>query len=218
MGYPLRLYEPNCVYEITCRTIQGRYLLRPSPEANDLILGIIGRAQVLYPEVAVFEFVFLSTHSTWLLSGRADPSELARFVGYVNGSISLELGKLHDWPGALWERPARPIPITDDLALRRRHKYLVEQGCKEGLVESPYHWPGASSIPAHCRNRRLRGRRFNRDEQTRATRRARRAGEKPPPATTFAEHYDVTLSKLPHWADKSDDAYAAAMRRLVREV
>jgi hypothetical protein len=34
--------------EITTRTLQGRLLLKPSPELTDIILGIIGKAQSLY--------------------------------------------------------------------------------------------------------------------------------------------------------------------------
>ena len=29
---------------ITCRTVQGRFLLRPGHQINDIILGILGRA------------------------------------------------------------------------------------------------------------------------------------------------------------------------------
>ncbi len=43
---PLRYIPPGSVVEVTSRTIQGRLLLRPSPEVNDIILGVIGRGQV----------------------------------------------------------------------------------------------------------------------------------------------------------------------------
>ena len=44
--------------EVTCRTIQGRLLMRPSPLLNDIILGVLGRAQRLYPlEVVAYSFL-----------------------------------------------------------------------------------------------------------------------------------------------------------------
>jgi hypothetical protein len=50
MGRKLR-YIPDggAVVEVTCRTLHGRLLLRPSLELNDIAAGILGRAQRLYP-------------------------------------------------------------------------------------------------------------------------------------------------------------------------
>jgi hypothetical protein len=48
MPRPLRFVPGNALVEITTRTLQGRLLLRPSPELNDLVLGIVGRAQDRY--------------------------------------------------------------------------------------------------------------------------------------------------------------------------
>ena len=53
--------EEGAMVEVSCRTIQSRYLLRPSPALNEIILGVIVRAQRLYP-LEVSGFVFPSTH------------------------------------------------------------------------------------------------------------------------------------------------------------
>ena len=37
------------IAEVTIRTIQGRYLMEPMPENTDLLLGVIGRAQIPWP-------------------------------------------------------------------------------------------------------------------------------------------------------------------------
>jgi hypothetical protein len=34
--------------EVTMRTVHGRFLLRPSRTVNDLVVGVIGRAQRKY--------------------------------------------------------------------------------------------------------------------------------------------------------------------------
>ena len=62
MGRKLRyLPEEGALVEVTCRTLQGRLLLRPSPELNDIAAGVLGRAQRLYP-VDLIAISLLSTH------------------------------------------------------------------------------------------------------------------------------------------------------------
>jgi hypothetical protein len=48
MARPLRFVPPNSIVEVTTRTMQGRLLLRPSPELTEIILGIIGKAQNMH--------------------------------------------------------------------------------------------------------------------------------------------------------------------------
>jgi hypothetical protein len=67
MPRPLRFIPEHSLVEITTRTIQGRLLLKPSPELTDLILGIIGKAQALYG-MTIHAFVMVSTHAHLLLS------------------------------------------------------------------------------------------------------------------------------------------------------
>ena len=40
--------EEGTLFEITARTFQGRFLLVPSAELNEIILGALGRAQRPY--------------------------------------------------------------------------------------------------------------------------------------------------------------------------
>ncbi len=50
MGRRLRFIPPEgALVEVTCRTVQGRFLLTPSADLNEIILGVLGRAQRLYP-------------------------------------------------------------------------------------------------------------------------------------------------------------------------
>jgi hypothetical protein len=50
MSRPLRFIpEEGALVEITCRTIHSRYLLRPDPTLNEIVLGVLGRAQRLHP-------------------------------------------------------------------------------------------------------------------------------------------------------------------------
>ena len=53
--------DGGALVEVTCRTIQGRLLLCPSPQLNDIVLGVLGRAQREYP-AEVVAFAFASNH------------------------------------------------------------------------------------------------------------------------------------------------------------
>jgi hypothetical protein len=96
MGRKLR-YIPDggALVEITCRTLQGRPLLRPSPELNDIAAGILGTAQRLYP-VDLVAFSPLSNHYHILLFAK-DARGLARFVGYFNSNLAREVSRLSGW-------------------------------------------------------------------------------------------------------------------------
>ncbi|HEX3125850.1 MAG TPA: hypothetical protein VH394_00825, partial [Thermoanaerobaculia bacterium] len=68
MPRPLRYVSPGgSLVEVTVRTLQSQYLLRPSPSLNEIVGGVLGRAQALHP-VRCHAAVFLSTHFHLLLS------------------------------------------------------------------------------------------------------------------------------------------------------
>ena len=85
---PRSIETPGRVVEITSRTIHGRYLMRPSEEVNEIILGAVGRGQALYG-VELFAFVFLSNH-LHILMRVLGIERMARFMGYVKGNIARE--------------------------------------------------------------------------------------------------------------------------------
>ncbi len=59
---PLRhVPREKCLFEVTVRTVQARFLLRPSVALNEIILGVLGRAQRLH-EVEICSFAFASNH------------------------------------------------------------------------------------------------------------------------------------------------------------
>jgi len=211
MGYPLRWFVPRVVYEVTTRTIQERFLLRPSAEARDLILGVLGRGLALYPAVALYAFAFLSNHGHLMISS-TDGEQLAQFIGYVNGNIAREMGRLHGWRGPFWGRRCRPIPILDDDALVGRLKYILAQGVKEGLVVRPEAWPGATST-AGLLGERLVGRWVHRDLETRALRRGQ-----PVDPHEFTVYHDVPLTPLPCWQHLERSKQLEHVQSLIEDV
>ena len=145
---PLRYLPPDCpLVEVTCRTIHGRMLLRPSRELNRRVLGVLARAARRY-QMGVCYFIFLSNHCHLLLRPTS-AQQLASFMNYLNSNIAREAGRLHRWREKFWGRRYRAIPVSfEPEAQIDRLRYLLSQGCKEGLVAKPQEWPGATSVHA----------------------------------------------------------------------
>jgi len=211
MSRPLRFIPDHSLVEITTRTLQGRLLLRPSPELNDLILGVIGKAQDTY-KMTIHAFVVVSNHAHLLVSP-SSAQQLARFMQFVNANIAKDVARLHDWPERVWSRRYRAIPVVDDEAAHARIRYQLSHGAKEGLVATAGSWPGPNCIAALTHGDRLRGTWHDRSAECRA----RAAGREIQPGQ-FATSYDVQLTPLTCILDKSADQQQAHYRRVVGEI
>jgi len=94
--------DGGALYEVTCRTVHSRFLLRPGPLLNEIIVGSLGRAQRLYP-LEICAFVFASNH--FHLLARAEDSErLARFMGYFNSKLAREVTRSTGWRDKVFSR------------------------------------------------------------------------------------------------------------------
>lgn len=147
MGRPqIHVPEEGCVFELTIRCIGAMFLLTPSPRLDALMLGVIGRAQFLYG-VIMYSYAILSNHITLLV--RFETAEqAARFKCHLFTNISKEVKRFYKVPGIVFHRRCRQIPCIDSGAEVARLKYVLSNGCKEGLVESPLAWPGVHSSRA----------------------------------------------------------------------
>ena len=214
MSRPLRFIpEEGSLVEVTCRTTQGRYLLRPDPELDDLLLGVLGRAQRLYP-VEICGFAFLSSHYHLLLRV-PDAKRMAEFMGYFQTNSALEIGRLRDWPDGVWADRYRSIPVSDEPAAQvNRLRYVLAQGVKEGLVATVEEWPGISMLDAVLEGKPIRGTWIDRTRQYRAKLRKRKGSE----PESFVTEETVTLSPLPCWRHLSPEVYRDIVAGLVREI
>jgi REP element-mobilizing transposase RayT len=207
---PLRFLLPGSLVEVTLRTLHGRLLLRPSSRVNDLIVGVIGRAQHKYG-IKIHGLVVLSNHAHLLLSPES-PQQLAAFMDYVAGNIAREIGRLHRWREKFWARRYRAILVShEEEAQVGRLGYLLRNGIKEGLVERPHQWPGVHCARALCHGTELHGTWFDRTAQYEA----RRRGESRSPAD-FGTAERVVFSPLPCWAGLEGDVYRQRIVELVR--
>jgi REP element-mobilizing transposase RayT len=203
------------VCEVTTRTIQGRFLLRPSEEGRRRIIGIVARAQQLY-KVDVHAFVVLSNHWHLLASSQCG-EQFASFMCYVNGNMAREMGRLNDWDGPFGGRRARPIACVDDDAAIARLKYCFAQGVKEGLVETPEQWPGASTATALLGDMTLVGTWLDRDKLRLARRAAKLRGETVS-ETAHTHQVTVQLTPLPQLRNLDSSKLRALHQKLVDEV
>lgn len=119
--------------------------MRPSSAANQAIRGTLGRAQ-RRTGLPVCALVFLSNHYH-LLVAPDDEKQLSDFMRFTNTNLSKQLGRLHDWKGALFARRYRGIPVSDEEEAQvSRLRYILAHGVKEGLVSRPEDWPGVHSV------------------------------------------------------------------------
>ena len=213
MARPLVFVPPGgAVFELTSRTLQGRFLLRPGHRLNTILLGVLGRAQRLY-EVELYAAAVLSNHFH-LLARVETPQQLSGFMQYFKGNLAKEAGRHYGWREKFWGRRYRPIQVSDDeAALVGRLRYILSQACKEGLVASPLDWPGVNCARALIEGKTLTGMWFDRTRQFYSLRRGEAR-----PESDFASTEAVVFSQLPCWSDLNAEQYQAAVHDLVREI
>jgi REP element-mobilizing transposase RayT len=204
--------DGGALVEVTCRTIQGRLLLRPSQQLNDIVLGVLGRAQVRYP-LEIVSFSFLGSHFHLLLWVR-DARELALFMGYFNGNLAREVAHLTGWTDRIWSRRYQAILVSDEEAAQvDRLAYVLSNGVKEGLVARVEEWPGVHSAHALLTGEPLAGiwhdRTFARILRLR--RQTPEPGQVEIPQT-------VVLSQLPCWKHLTPEVYRARVAELIQQI
>jgi REP element-mobilizing transposase RayT len=194
---PRFISPPGQIVTTTVNCFQDRFLLKPSPRANALIVGVLAKAQAKY-EVPIYAATYLSNHAHMLAWFR-DAEQQAEFMQFVNGNIARELGRLHGWRGKFWDHRYSSIPVAADEASQvSALNYLLEQGCKEGLVGRPQDWPGVHSADLILANPAPRGIWVDRTALYEASRRKGSAGKVR--EVDFEEELELKIFPLPCWA------------------
>ena len=204
--------DGGALVEVTCRTVQGRFLLKPTKMLRPIVIGVLARAQRLSP-VKLHAFVFLSNHYHLLLSVES-ALQLATFMNYVNSNLAREAGRLFGWKEKFWGRRYQAIVVSEEDAVQiERFRYLLSHGCKEGLVARPRDWPGAQSVKALTEGQRLRGLWFDRTREY-----AARMRGKSPPLRGYANREVLHLERLPCWRHLSEVSYSRRVSELVKQI
>jgi len=197
----------------TCtRTVHGLPLLRPDPDADERIIGALGRAAEYYG-VDIYAFAFASSHYH-LLYGARHGLQMSRFQCHLNSNIAREIGRLHDWREKFWSRRYRPMMVSDEReAQRQRLKYVLGTGTKEGLVERPVDWPGPNAARALVDGEPVVGYWFSRTEEYYA-----RSQGMDFEKYDFATRYEIELKPLPAFQDDSPEEYRAMIAAMLLEI
>ena len=213
MARRLRYVPPGgALFEVTCRTIHGRLLLRPSPGLNDVALGVLARAARL-ASLLVHAYAFLSNHYHLLVTV-ADAQQLAEFMNYLNSNLAREAGRLARWREKFWGRRYQAVLVSDEEAAQvGRLSYVLAHGVKEGLVASPFDWPGVHCARALSEGTTVSGRWHDRTLESKA----RRKGL-PPDPQAFVEREELSLAPLPCWKSLAPEDYRARVHGLIAEI
>jgi REP element-mobilizing transposase RayT len=214
MGRLSRMYFEQGTYFVTARTIQGRFLLTPSEQANDIIAGILGKTQQMCKGVQVHEFVFASNHVHLIVT--AAEASLSPFMKYLKGNIAKKIGRLVNWPDTFWQRRFSVQPVLDKEAAHGLVRYILSHGPKEGLVRHPSEWPGLSSF--NLRRKKPEKKFYFYHWAWRWKHGAAVGGSHNLWDQRWAEEVSVTLTPLPYWVELSMEKQWQKLNALADDV
>ncbi len=186
--------------------------MKPTQELRTLVLGVLGRSLRLYA-VRLHAFVFLSNHYHMLLSVE-DSLQLAQFMNYLNSNVAREAGRLHRWREKFWGRRYQAIVISEEEPAQvDRLRYLLSQGCKEGLVARPQDWPGAHSVETLVGGALLEGLWFDRTQECAARMRGEEFHR-----SKYTTTEAIRLDPLPCWQHLSGSNHRRAVNEVVLQI
>lgn len=205
----LRYCPGPTLFEVTCRTLQGRFLFKPTPAFNREVRGVLGRGLKLYA-VQLHAYVMMSNHYHMILTA-PNQQTLSRFLGHFHSGVARVVDRVNpDWSGKVWGKRSNQIAISaEPEAQIARLRYVLSHGCKERLVASPRRWPGISSTLQLLGAGPSIG--TWRDRGALSDARNNRSGPIDP--TEFDRAYPIALERLPCWREYDSDAH----KQLVEE-
>ncbi len=193
------------------RTIDGRLLISPIDALNDRIHGVLARSIALCG-IKIHGWIYLGNHVHMLVSTE-DAKQLASFLQHLNRNVTIAIQQVTGHKGRVWESRPHVVTVLDDVAAERRLRYLLSNGVKEGLVDTPAEWPGATSVRALLDGTPIRATWISYDR----LRRAQRPGKNVDPSR-YTETYELVVTPLPSWAGLSPEAQRQRARDLVDSV
>ncbi|MCH9646750.1 MAG: transposase [Deltaproteobacteria bacterium] len=218
MSHRLRYAPPGpngeTLVEITHRCLAGMFLLRPSKGLNTIVIGVLALAQCKY-QVRVHACSYLSNHGHLLISAKSQ-KQISSFMEFVGSNVAREVNLLHKWRTSFWARPYTGIPVAGGSDIQvQRLKYILSQGTKENLVDSPLRWPGINTAEALANGENLKGVWVDRT----ALHEARRKSPRPKVyAIDFEEELTLELSPLPSWVDLTPQQRQEETRALIKDI
>ena len=213
---------------------EGRFLLRPRQDLNDIVVGALAHFLGKYPSIGLVGVVVLSTHLHLLLSveSQKDLSDLMRDFG---SKTAREVNRLYGWGGSLFIPRYRSICVTEEPAAQiARLEYLLAQSVKEHLVARVRQWPGIHFGQALLEGRTLlagkwidRTKKARLEAQARQARQARQKAKgkkerkkarKEVRRKDYTSTVTVRLEQLPCWRHLEWGKYVERIRKMIRGI
>jgi REP element-mobilizing transposase RayT len=208
-----RYFDPAVLYHVTSKTLRGEFFLHPSSATNEIILGVLGRAQHRWPQVELFAYVFMSNHFHLMLRG--DGESVPGFVGFIKREISRRRGIETNSRGPMWQRRYEATALPSTSSQLKCLRYILEHGVKEGLVENPSEWPGIHCVDQVLSGTSRIGRWLNGTLFGKALFQARARKKRAPSKDDFVEEHSIELSVLPCFKKKRSGVVAKSLNGVV---
>jgi REP element-mobilizing transposase RayT len=204
--------DSGALVEVTCRALQSRFLLRPGPSLDAILLGALARAQRRYA-VRIIAFFFASNHLHLTLEVD-DARQLARFMNHFLSKIAREIGRLTGWREKIFGRRYQAIQISDEPEAQiARLRYVLSHGVKEDLVEHLTDWPGVHCVEALTTGKILEGWWFDRTREYLARRRGEDFG-----LYQYATRETLEIAPLPCWKHLTPEKRQQLAATMVAEI
>ena len=204
--------DGGALVEVTCRALHSRFLFRPGPTLDAIILGALARAQRRYA-VRIIAFFFALESLPPHPGGRRRPAT-RQFMSHFLSKLAREIGRLTGWREKIFGRRYQAILISDEPEAQiARLRYVLSHGCKENLVERLRDWPGVHCVEALTEGKTLEGWWFDRTQEYLARRRGESFG-----IYQYATRETLELAPLPCWKHLTPEKRQRLVAAMVAEI
>jgi REP element-mobilizing transposase RayT len=210
-----RFVPPYSLQHVSDVVAQDCFLLTPSAQLNEILLGVLGKAQEVF-EMTLCAAVVLGNHYHLLLRPR-DAKHLADFMCFLKTNLSKEIGKrLRNWPGQFFDRRYRATTVSDEEAAQVQVlRYILSHGVKENLVDTVREWPGVHCAPSLIDGAPMVGRWYDRSAENAAR---QRLGAELLDPEDFASPQTVHFSPLPCWQHLPEATWRSYVEDMVDDI
>jgi len=144
---PRRLV-PGQLHTTTRRVIERRFLLKPTPEVNEIVLYCLGLALSRYPGVRLHATLVEANHKHDACSDASPESQLPDFYRTYHSLVARALNARYGRGENFWRTGSYDqVEVHGREALEDQLLYLWANPVQDGLVATPDEWPGVKFLP-----------------------------------------------------------------------
>lgn len=212
MARRIRIWKPGGCYHVTLNCMDRMFLLKPSPEVNNILGSSLGRAQKRYP-VLLHSATTNINHMELVFSlGTEKSNNASSFLRNFGSLVAKEMNRLLKREGHFWSGRAKVEEIISDEKAEKLLGYGACNVVKDGLVEKAAHWKGFSTTRALSNGEKLV---FEYVNRTKWWNLGSKREEADP--SEYMERVEVKLAPLLCWRGKSREWRKERFAQIVRE-